>query len=357
MASRHVGEVLHEENQRREERVQRDARQQQDVGREAPVPRRAPADTRRTAAPIAPGEAGKRHGEPTRGRQRAAERDREHRAERRAGRNAERERAWRAGCAAAPGTPRQPRPARCRRARAASTRGSRATKKICASTLSANGMVRSNARVRLIRVLPTSGASRQRAERQRRRTPSTVASERAPHGARRELNAPAADRASPPPPGPCGHDDQVVGALVELHVGLDVVERRDVVAREHLGRRPAAMTSPVAEEDQPIAHGRRQVEVVRREDQADAARRDSGRAAGPPPRADTRGRATPSARRAAAASACLRQRDAMTTRCFSPPLSVENGRAANSSVPVAASASCAMAMSAGPSTEKRPRCG
>ena len=42
----------------------------------------------------------------------------------------------------------------------ASTRGMRATKKICASTLSANGIDRSNTRARLIGVLPTSGASR-----------------------------------------------------------------------------------------------------------------------------------------------------------------------------------------------------
>ena len=42
---------------------------------------------------------------------------------------------------------------------AASTRGSRATKKICASTLSAHGMPRSKARARLIGVLPTTGAS------------------------------------------------------------------------------------------------------------------------------------------------------------------------------------------------------
>ena len=42
---------------------------------------------------------------------------------------------------------------------AASTRGSRATKKICASTLSAQGIDGSNARVRLIDVLPTVGAT------------------------------------------------------------------------------------------------------------------------------------------------------------------------------------------------------
>ena len=43
---------------------------------------------------------------------------------------------------------------------AASTRGNRATKKTCASTLVAHGCDQSNARVRLIDVLPSSGASR-----------------------------------------------------------------------------------------------------------------------------------------------------------------------------------------------------
>ena len=43
----------------------------------------------------------------------------------------------------------------------ASTRGSRATKKICASALSANGIDESKTRRRLIEVEPTSGASRQ----------------------------------------------------------------------------------------------------------------------------------------------------------------------------------------------------
>ena len=41
---------------------------------------------------------------------------------------------------------------------AASTRGNRATKKICASTLAAHGIDQSSACARLMRVLPTSGA-------------------------------------------------------------------------------------------------------------------------------------------------------------------------------------------------------
>ena len=48
----------------------------------------------------------------------------------------------------------------------ASVRGSRATKKICASTLSANGTDASKARRRLMDVDPTSGASDDRRQRQ-----------------------------------------------------------------------------------------------------------------------------------------------------------------------------------------------
>ena len=45
---------------------------------------------------------------------------------------------------------------------------------------------------------------------------------------------------------------------------------------------------------------------------------------------------------------------AMTTRCFSPPLSVANGRASSAAVPVAASASRAIARSAGAFELERP---
>ena len=57
-----------------------------------------------------------------------------------------------------------------------------------------------------------------------------------------------------------------------------------------------------------------------------------------------------------AVSSCA-SADAMTTRCFSPPLSVRNGRSANAAVPVAWSAAIAAARSAGPSTSNVPRCG
>ena len=86
-----VREVLHEQDQRGEERVHRHARQQQRVGRQAVMPRGREevddGDGQQRA-----GEAGKgrdRHAEPLAARR---ERDGQHRAERRAGGDAERER-------------------------------------------------------------------------------------------------------------------------------------------------------------------------------------------------------------------------------------------------------------------------
>ena len=67
-------------------------------------------------------------------------------------------------------------------------------------------------------------------------------------------------------------------------------------------------------------------------------------------RAGGRRRATPSARRAAAARGLCASALAMTTRCFSPPLSVPNDRPSNAAVPVASSARRAMARSSGPSS-------
>ena len=88
---REVGDVLHEQDQRREERVQRHAGQQQHRRRHrAVLHRRQPIDD--GGGDGRAGEAGQRHG---RERSRAhdrAEHDGEHRAERRAGRDAERER-------------------------------------------------------------------------------------------------------------------------------------------------------------------------------------------------------------------------------------------------------------------------
>ena len=48
---------------------------------------------------------------------------------------------------------------------------------------------------------------------------------------------------------------------------------------------------------------------------------------------------------------------AITTRCFSPPLSVEKARDARSEVPVAANACVASSRSNGPSMPKFSKCG
>ena len=86
-----VGQVLHEQDQRREERVQRHARQQQHGGRHRAARRRGqPVDERRRGAGA--GQAGERHRRPRSHRREAAEDDDEHRPERRAGRDAQRER-------------------------------------------------------------------------------------------------------------------------------------------------------------------------------------------------------------------------------------------------------------------------
>ena len=108
----------------------------------------------------------------------------------------------------------------------ASVRGRRATKKICASTLSANGIDRSNARRRLIDVDPTSGAS-------------TIAASASSPKPMRGGRDPAPDRHARVPGvyAPQRHDHEVAGAGVRLDLGLDAVERADVAARQHLGRR------------------------------------------------------------------------------------------------------------------------
>src|SRR2546423_1074357 len=130
---------------------------------------------------------------------------------------------------------------------AAITRGSRATKNTCASTLSANGIERSNARTRLIRVLPTSGAVRH----------ATIAS--APKAAtvpaiRRFTSFNARHR----------HYRQVMGARVHRHVSVDAKPRADVGRlQDGLDR---ALRENAARPDgrQLAAQRRRQIQIVRR---------------------------------------------------------------------------------------------
>ena len=108
----------------------------------------------------------------------------------------------------------------------ASVRGSRATKKICASTLSANGMEKSNARRRLIDVEPTSGAEEHRGDRQRAEAASVCAEPAAERHARDPIAGAA--RRGRRPDGPDAVPDDLGLDAVEL---ADVVRRQDVVGR------------------------------------------------------------------------------------------------------------------------------
>ena len=89
---REVGQKLHEENQRGEERIQRHAGEQQHVGRQTAMPRaRQPVHDRHGAE--RPGKAGDGHGRKAGDPGRQIQGQRQHRTERGAGRDTERE--WR----------------------------------------------------------------------------------------------------------------------------------------------------------------------------------------------------------------------------------------------------------------------
>ena len=118
----------------------------------------------------------------------------------------------------------------------ASVRGSRATKKICASTLSANGIEKSKTRRRLTDVGPTSGAS------------SSVTAVSAPNPAtvRRKRRCSVIARSRPP--ARCsGHDETVSGGVTD-HVRFDAVDRADVRRRQDLVGRAARDDHAVADQ-------------------------------------------------------------------------------------------------------------
>ena len=158
----------------------------------------------------------------------------------------------------------------------ASTRGSRATKKICASTLSANGIDRSNTRARLMCVLPTSGASRQVDDRQRAEAGERQRQARA--------DRPCGDRRSGATRRPAERrrDGRLIAVrtgttvrwpapFVKAHVGVDVVQLLDRRGRQHLARRPLRQHAPVAQQHERVAQRRRQIQVVRRQHHRHAA--------------------------------------------------------------------------------------
>src|SRR5262247_2727743 len=101
---------------------------------------------------------------------------------------------------------------------AATTRGSRATKNTCASTLSANGIERSNARPSEIDVLPTSGASRQHAAASTPKPAMVTASRGRIAGAGRAASTCAGN----------GYHREMAGARVDGHVRDHAVDLPDV---------------------------------------------------------------------------------------------------------------------------------
>ena len=111
---------------------------------------------------------------------------------------------------------------------AASTRGRRAMKKTCASTLVAQGCDQSKARVRLMDVLPNSGARTHDAS-----ATTNAPTDTADHAARcgPRIRRPDLDPDSIVTVGSADrHDHQVTGGVVKPHVGVDAVQRRDGLA-------------------------------------------------------------------------------------------------------------------------------
>src|SRR2546428_10597296 len=132
---------------------------------------------------------------------------------------------------------------------AASTRGSRATKNTCASTLSANGIVRLNTRDSEIGVLPTIGATR----------PHTTVS--APNAAtvttsRRRTSVGAGKR----------HHREVTGARMPHDVCVHAVQRPNAFGVQDALGRAVREHAPRPQQHELRAERRRQIQIVRRPD-------------------------------------------------------------------------------------------
>ena len=131
-------------------------------------------------------------------------------------------------------------------------------------------------------------------------------------------------------------------SLVEADVGVHAVQRLHGVGRQHVARRPAATTRPSRSSTSSLAQRRGEVQVVRRDDHREAAlrvepaeqRRDLDLVVQVERRrrlveqqvaacADSRPRARAASRRRGSNCASAL---AITTRCFSPPLSVAKPR-------------------------------
>ena len=134
----------------------------------------------------------------------------------------------------------------------ARTRGSRATKNTWASTLSANGIVRSNTRDKMDRRAADERRRSGRRRRSARRSPQRRGQQTPP-----EITGVAAKR----------HHGQVSGAGMRRHVG----DRPRTASRTWAGVStlsvgPWAMTRPSFSSTSSVAQRRRQVQVVRRHD-------------------------------------------------------------------------------------------
>ena len=148
----------------------------------------------------------------------------------------------------------------------ARTRGMRATKKICASTLSANGIERSNdAREVDVR------AADERREQTRCDGQRSVARDdreqprpdgcpfRGPESAVPRRRVDAHRRSA------TGDNRQVTGSLMKLHVRVDVVQLPDHCASQHIARGALRQHPASAHDDEAVAQGRSKVQIVRGE--------------------------------------------------------------------------------------------
>ena len=169
----------------------------------------------------------------------------------------------------------------------ASTRGRRATKKICASAFSANGIDESKTRQRLIDVEPTSGARRQTIDRGRaEEQPRDRDSARDAHG--------------------CGDSAaRATGMTVSWPVLAFAVmststpySLRMSAGSSIASVAPAASTRPLMQQHQLAAEARRKVQVVGRDDDRQVALAVQLAEESSGSRADRRDPARPSARRA-----------------------------------------------------------
>ena len=209
----------------------------------------------------------------------------------------------------------------------ASTRGSRATKKICASVLSANGTDESKTRRRLIDVEPTSGARRHTMtaaapkSSQVDRDPARDAHARGDSCARAERN-----------------HRELSGSRVRGDIDVDAVQLADQRRLEHRRGRAGRQDAPLMQQHELVAEARRKIQIVRRDDDrqvALAVQPCENRANFELVGEIERGRRLVEQSRMSGLCASA---PAMTTRCFSPPDSVLNRRDCEMTVPVARSA-------------------